>query len=161
MRLLNSIANAHAKGVISVAACGSIIASGGYDGNLRLWTLEKQSLRLLHEVDVDVAADSASPIFSVALEALGDGQLMLAAGSYCRRLRVWHCDSISASPQLRWHSAQHTGWVRSLAWLLGRRSRRHRATRPLPHRRGARTHRAGGDARAGAQDLSTTLSDCT
>ena len=115
MRLLNSIANAHAKGVISVAACGSIIASGGYDGNLRLWTLEKQSLRLLHEVDVDVAADSASPIFSVALEALGDGQLMLAAGSYCRRLRVWHCDSISASPQLRWHSAQHTGWVRSLA----------------------------------------------
>jgi hypothetical protein len=116
MRLLNSIANAHAKGVISVAACGSIIASGGYDGNLRLWTLEKQSLRLLHEVDVDVAADSAGPIFSVALEALEDGHLMLAAGSYCRRLRVWHCDSISASPQLRWHSTQHTGWVRALAY---------------------------------------------
>jgi hypothetical protein len=115
MRLLNSIANAHAKGVISVAACGSIIASGGYDGNLRLWTLEKQSLRLLHEVDVDVAADSAGPIFSVALETVEDGHLMLAAGSYCRRLRVWHCDSISASPQLRWHSTQHTGWVRALA----------------------------------------------
>ena len=106
----------HAKRALSPSRhVARRITSDGYDGNLRFWTLEKQSLRLLHEVDVDVAADSASPIFSVALEALGDGQLMLAAGSYCRRLRVWHCDSISASPQLRWHSAQHTGWVRSLA----------------------------------------------
>ena len=63
----------HAKRALSPSRhVARRIASDGYDGNLRLWTLEKQSLRLLHEVDVDVAADSAGPIFSVALEALED-----------------------------------------------------------------------------------------
>ena len=41
------------------------IASDGYDGNLRLWTLEKQSLRLVpglvHEVDAAVALILQAP----------------------------------------------------------------------------------------------------
>ena len=67
MRFLSSVTRAHAKGVLALAACGSLVASSGYDGIIRLWTLRPSGLELLHEEEV--AVDSG-PIFSVELAAL-------------------------------------------------------------------------------------------
>ena len=56
----------HAKRALSPSRhVARRIASDGYDGNLRLWTLEKQSLRLVpglvHEVDAAVALILQAP----------------------------------------------------------------------------------------------------
>lgn len=104
-------AAAHSKSVLDLSASGPIVASSGYDGAIRLWDVSRGHLKLLHEEQLN-----SGPVFSVVLTRLADGALLLGAGSYCRRLRVWQTsDDDAINLRLRWLSTQHTGWCRALA----------------------------------------------
>jgi len=116
LHLRSTTTGAHAKGVTSLASSGSLVASAGYDGAVRLWDSQHGRLDLLHEEALD-----CGPIFSVALTEVEGGDTMLAVGCYQRRVHVWRSqvpDFGSADQfalRLQWRSMQHTGWVRALA----------------------------------------------
>ena len=117
-RLTSLSAAGHTKGILGLSTAiasngATVVSSVGYDGCLKLWELEGAGeLRLLHELK----GFSAGPIFSIDMCANADGTMMLCAGTYCRRLCVFdYAAAAGASPQMRWSSQQHTGWVRALA----------------------------------------------
>ena len=110
LHLASSHVQAHARGVLSLAEAKGFIVSTGYDGAVRLWHTNNNELKLWQELD---GGSSTGPVFSAAAAPVADDTIMVCAGSYCRRLRVWHCP-VAAPPKLFWESTQHTGWVRAL-----------------------------------------------
>ena len=115
---------AHARGVLSVSCAilggQPLVCSSGYDNTIKLWQLNgDDELQLLHVLE----DAEKSAVFSTALARQeGSDGLLLCAGNYARRVRVWDIEtSLQIPPNLMWTSDQHTGWVRSLA--VGSRQR--------------------------------------
>ena len=127
--------SAHSRGVLGLAIgqlSPPVVCSSSYDGTVKLWRLSDQgSLSLLHEIGDD-SRDGA--VFSLEARETGDGGLLVCAGSFSRRVRVWRCHGETSSqlklpPELQWTSTEHTGWVRALA--IGSRGRGARAPSSL------------------------------
>ena len=127
--------SAHSRGVLGLAIgqlSPPVVCSSSYDGSVKLWRLSDQgSLCLLHEIGDD-SRDGA--VFSLEARETGDGGLLVCAGSFSRRVRVWRCHGETSSqlklpPELQWTSTEHTGWVRALA--IGSRGRGARAPSSL------------------------------
>ena len=114
---------AHARGVLSVCTTlfdgRPLVCSSGYDKCIKLWEYDGEQLELLHTIK---EVDNEGAWFSTVLTHTDDEGLLLCAGNYGRRVRVWNLDKLQEPPKLLWASDQHTGWVRALAASQNRHS---------------------------------------
>lgn len=126
-----SFPKAHSRGTLSVNVAAlpgglQFVCSSSYDGSVKLWALPREGqsdLRLLHSIEDDEGA-----VFTTAMAPTEkqDG-LLLCIGNYQRRVRAWRYSAgssdgaLQSTPRELWSSAQHTGWVRSLAMATSRR----------------------------------------
>ncbi|GAA4727609.1 hypothetical protein [Phytohabitans rumicis] len=137
----------HVGAVTSVASHGSLIASGGEDGTVRLWNLGQQRPR--------TCAGHTGWVFAVAISA--DGLLVASAGDD-GMIRLWDTRTDMNVGSL----VGHTRRVRSLAFTRSGRDRirLRRHPRPQPHHRrtGSHTYRTQRQATHGSASPPTPTS---
>eukprot|EP00967_Tisochrysis_lutea_P125385 scaffold210707_cov24-Tisochrysis_lutea.AAC.1 len=125
---------AHSRGAVLSLAAGllggaPLLASGGYDGCVRLWAHDEGGKLQLQE---SLQAEQGAT-FSLAAASYDEGSCLLVAGSFSRRLSFWHLLAAPDGAERRIRSDHplhseflHTGWVRSLTFA----SARHGARQP-------------------------------
>ncbi|WP_158633387.1 WD40 repeat domain-containing serine/threonine protein kinase [Tautonia sociabilis] len=88
----STIADAHPEGVsrLAFAPDGSILASGGVDGRVRLWSLKGETLQPIASL-----GPASGPIR--ALGFLPDGSSLAASADGERAIRLWRLDRLRAS----------------------------------------------------------------
>ena len=109
-----AVGAAHARAVLSVAVAPPIIISSSYDGAVKIWNHDQSSSSSLSSLQTLTAeSDENGAVFSLAATRSTDDELLVCAGDYSRRIRVFSCSQ--SSSRTLWTSTQHTGWVRALA----------------------------------------------
>jgi WD40 repeat protein len=76
---------------VALSGDGSLLASGGFDGTVRLWRVaEERSVATLH--------GHASPVFGIAMTS--DGRL-IASGGFDGTVRLWNAATFASLRTLR------------------------------------------------------------